>query len=365
MKKVLLIADSNMSLSGVPVVYMSIVRNFSKKIRFDIIIFNDNDMHFQEEFLSFGGKIFYFDCQKPTPLFKKILWILFKYNHEAKKFIRTRINLKGYNAIHCFRESLSYPFLREAEKANIETRILHFNSASSAYKNSFSLKSLPFDFYRKRSINCCTDLIFVSEDSMKHTASNHNVKKHVIYNTYDLISNDLIYNDSNNLHLIQIGTFSSRKNQYFSLMVLKELLLKYPLAKLYFIGKELERGYLDKMKIFINTNHLENNVVFLPPNTEKKRIFADSSYLIFPSLKESFGLVLLEAQSCGLHCFSSNTIPTDADMGNVTFMELIPKKWADSIGNYFMANKNKRKIPINIDRFSTTAFIKNLENIYK
>ena len=42
MKKILLIADSNMSLSGVPVVYMSIVRQLHSEYTFDIIVLKDN-----------------------------------------------------------------------------------------------------------------------------------------------------------------------------------------------------------------------------------------------------------------------------------------------------------------------------------
>ena len=66
MKNVLLIADSNMSLSGVPVVFMSIVRNLHKEYHFDIIVLKDNDMYFEKEFLSYGGKIFRFQFNKPS-----------------------------------------------------------------------------------------------------------------------------------------------------------------------------------------------------------------------------------------------------------------------------------------------------------
>ena len=365
MKKVLLIADSNMSLSGVPVVFMSIVRNLHDQYLFDIIIFKNNDMHFEKEFTSFGGKIYFFNCPKPKSLIKKIFWIFFIFRREAKKYLRRNINLKNYDIVHSFQESMAFPFLQEAKKLGIKKRILHFNSPDSAYKNGYSIKSMPYNYHRSESISASTDLVFVSKPSLVRVGKGYKIKKHLIYNTFNAVTDGLIKCKTAQLHLLQIGTFSSRKNQLFSLSVLKQLILKQKDAKLFFVGKENENGYLQKMKNYISNNGLSDNVIFLPYDYDKKAIFEDTSYLLFPSKKESFGLVLLEAQSCGIHCFSSNTIPTDADVGNIDFLNLNINDWANTILNYFLQNANLRKNPINIERFQAKTFVNNFKDLYK
>ena len=94
-KKILLVAASDMSLTGVPVVYMSIVRLLNDEFDFDIVVLDTKNMYFKNEFLSYGGQIFKFECPKPNGTFKSLLWALFSFKKKAKHFIKK--NLKNYN----------------------------------------------------------------------------------------------------------------------------------------------------------------------------------------------------------------------------------------------------------------------------
>ncbi len=363
MKKVLLIADSNMSLSGVPIVFMSIVRHLSKEYLFDIVVFKDNDMYFEKEFLSYGGKIFRYNFKKPSNILKKIIWIKLSYHRSVKKFLNDNINLKDYTAIHSFQEDFSYPFIKAAKKMGIKNRIMHICSAKSAYKTKKTLNRKLLDFYSKNALKQATHIIFVSKQALKLT--NYKNKGMVLYSVLDNQKYDQIIEcNHKKLELTQIGTFSSRKNQLFSLEVLKRIKQRIPDVHLNFIGKEIESGYLDKMNTYISNEKLEDNVTFLNSAVNQIDLYKHTSFILYPSTMESFGLILIEAQSCGIHCFANIDIPNDANMGNVDFIELNIDSWANSIEAYYKANNNYRKSPKNTELFSAYYFKSTLLKLY-
>lgn len=353
-----------MSLSGVPVVYMSIIRNLHEEYKFDIILLKDNDMYFKEEFLSYGGNLHIFNCQKPRNFFKKIVWFLGGFNKKAKKFLREKIDLSKYCAIHSFNETQSYPFLKEAKRCGIKTRIIHFNSPDSAYPRPNSLKSKIIRKNQIHSLKLCTNLIFVSKQCLKY--SDYKNKGVVIYNTFDESKyTGIIQNTTNSFCLCQVGTIAARKNLLFSLKVLKNIKETYPNVKLMIVGKEVEDGYLNILKEFITKNELSDNVAFLPTNFDQNELFKQTTFSILPSTLESFGLVLIEAQICGIHCFASNLLPKDTDMGNIDYLELDEKLWSERIISCYEKNGNRRKEPINKDRFLTKTFISQIKDLYE
>ena len=364
MKRVLLVAYSNMSLSGVPVVYMSIVRHLCDEYKFDIIIFDRSDMHFEKEFLSYGGKIFYYDRKEYSNEFLKVFWLFFKYKKNYKSFLDdNNIRLSDYDVIHSFDEFYSFPLFCFAKKQGINNLFLHINSAESAYEQKRSLKRLFVNAYQNKSKKLCKQIIFVSNKAMQiHNYKNKGV---VIYNEVDNRKyNKIIECIHDNLVLSQIGTISTRKNQLFSLKVISSIKKTYPNIKLNIVGNVVDQDYYLKLKAYINSQNLNDNICFLESSYDQKALYSDTSYILFPSIQESFGIVLIEAQSSGVHCFSSNLIPLEADLGNVDFIELDHEAWARFIINYFGENKNLRSEPINIEKFSGTSFRANLIAIY-
>ncbi len=365
MKKILFYTGSNMSLSGVSVVYMSIVRELSRLYRFDIIICENDDLFFEKEFISYGGRIFHFSSPMPEhSLFKKIKWLLYDYPKATKHFVKENINLSEYVAIHSFQELYSYPLFRIASKYGVPKRLLHICSAGSAYPRSKKLKARIMHMYQIRSMKLATNILFVSEAALKY--NNYRQKGFVLYNIYDEAKYGAISNNKGNkLILTQIGTFSSRKNQLFSLEVLKKIIDVYPNAKLNIVGKELEQGYLNKINKYIELNNLGNNATILGTSTDRLKLNDQTSYILYPSTTESFGLVLIESQAAGIHCFANKDLPRDADMGNVDFLKLDSDLWCKKIVEYFDKNGNQRKKPLNINKFSKKAFIETLCSLYK
>lgn len=363
MKRVLLVADSNMSLSGVPVVFMSIVRLLSKEYQFDIIVLKDNDMYFEKEFVSYGGKIYKFNCPKPNNFLKKFFWLTTKYYKAVKSFLETEIDLNQYVAIHSFHEGFSYPFLNEAKKAGVPNRILHICSAKSAYQQNRSFSQSMFNWYQRKAMECCSNIVFVGQRALE--LNNYKNKGVVLYNIYDERKfGEITECKHSKLSLTQIATFSSRKNQLFALEVIKIIRKDYPDVTFNIVGYELENGYLKRMREYIDQNNLKSNIKFLGNKIDRIELNKNTSYILYPSTMESFGLVLIESQACGIHCFANKDIPNDADMGNTDFIELDANLWAKKIVDYFRENGNKRKQPINKEKFSEKQFIETINNLY-
>ena len=362
MKRILLIAHSNMSLSGVPVVYMTIARTLHSEYKFDILLFNNEDMHFEKEFLSFGGSIYIFKQSKPQK-HKSIIIRNIKFTKDLRGFLKNELNVSNYDIIHCFRENNTYSLFKNLKKFGAKKIIYHINSADSAYPRKKGFKSALRKHFQKKAIKISDKVICVS----KQVKDNWNYYGNcvVVSNCFDnSYYNEIIEKKEDNLSLCQIGTFSSRKNQLFSLEIIKQIISHQTDAKLFLLGKEVEMNYTKKIQEYILNNNLTNNVSFLSPDYNKKELFKMSSYLLFPSTKESFGLVLLEAQACGVHCFASNKIPTDSDLGNVDFIELDSKKWGEMILKYYDTNHNIRKKPTNTQGFTQESFSKQIKTIY-
>lgn len=354
-KRILIIADSNLSNSGVPMVFMSIVRALKSDYIFDVIIFNEDDMFYKNEFLSYGGKIYVFNRKIPDGKFAKVFWLLFKLKKDVDKFCGEKISLKDYFAIHSFDEMFSSRFLKIGKDCGIKYRVVHVCAAFRAYKTKKSLKRYLFEIDRRKTLKLCTSIACSSDSTLK--LNNYKNKGLTLYRTYNQSQfPGVIKCVHDNLVLTQIATFSERKNQLFALEVVSILKNTYPNVVLNLVGKEKEDGYEDKMNNYIRNHSLENNVKFLGTSPNRYELSKMTSYILHPATMEGSGNVLVESQICGIHCFASASLPEGYDLGNVQFLELNASTWSDSIIKYFKDHKNNRKPPINKERFSLNNF---------
>ena len=358
-KRILLIADSDMSNSGVPMVYMSIVRALKDDFIFDIVVSSTKDMHYKEEFLSHGGNIYYFEKKIPNNSMFKMLWMIFCLGKLIKKFCKENLLLNNYYALHSFDEKYSSCFFRIAKAQSIKYRIIHICAAFRAYKRKFNIKQFLFEFDRRKTLRHCTSIACSSDSTLE--LNNYKNKGVVLYRTYNKKQfPGVVECNHDKLVLTQIGTFSSRKNQLFSLEVVKNIKQKINNVTINFVGKEMEEKYLNKMNEFINDNNLKNNVNYLGTSPDRNALSKETSFVLHPSIMEGSGNVLVESQVSGIHCFASNTLPRGYDLGNVQYLELNAALWSNKILSYFKENKNIRKKPIGCEKFSEKSFKKTL-----
>jgi glycosyltransferase involved in cell wall biosynthesis len=109
----------------------------------------------------------------------------------------------------------------------------------------------------------------------------------------------------NNKQFITVGRFVEKKSPYTTILGFKQVLGKYPDAKLVMVG---EGELYSSCKVLVRTLNLENNVDFLGAQSHEKvrELFQESIALLQPSIIASDGdsegtpVVVLEAQAAGL-----------------------------------------------------------------
>ncbi len=128
-----------------------------------------------------------------------------------------------------------------------------------------------------------------------------------------------------------IARFTEQKNHSFLIDIFYEISKSRADTKLLLLGKgELEPVIRDKVKKM----GLDNKVLFLGVHSDIENYYQAMDVFLFPSLYEGLGIVLVEAQSSGLMCYSSDTVPKEVRLSTlVKFISLkkSAKQWADTI----------------------------------
>lgn len=130
---------------------------------------------------------------------------------------------------------------------------------------------------------------------------------------------------------VTVANFRKPKNHMFLLDIAKALRDKGEDFILYLIGDGDLRADIESK---IAALGLENNVVLMGSRGDVPQILCAFDCMIFPSIHEGLGGVVLEAQLVGVPAVVSTAIPDVVDVGidMVTFVSLdaAPAKWAET-----------------------------------
>lgn len=149
------------------------------------------------------------------------------------------------------------------------------------------------------------------------------------------IKNNII----NNKFIGYVGRVEADKGWEYLLIAFKEICEKnsYNNLTLFLVGDGTESSKRDKL---IKKLNLEDNVVVKPftTQTELAYIYNKIDVLVFPSLRESLGLVGLEAMACGTPVIGS-------DIGGIrTYL-------VDGVNGFLSVPKSSQSIAENIEKF--------------
>lgn len=318
-KKVLMVSCDGLGNGGVQAVMMSVVRSLSDSCDFDMLLFTNEVRHYEEEFLSSGGRIIRLPkYEGPSALRRKVDYYI-RGNRLYRRALSALRKYGPYDIIHCNNGFEGGILLKAAQRAGIPVRIMHAHVIAS----EGNILSNALDSHRKRLIGrYATAKIGCSEDACRSLYSGSDHK--VIVNAYDERRFDrsrFTEAPENPPVLVQIGSFVPVKNQKFSVSVLKELTALLPEAELKLVGFRIG-DYEDSLREQIRRLGLSDKIEFLPHDCDTPELLSRSSYLLLPSLKEGFGIVLIEAQAMGLTCFASDSVPKETDRGGVRFLSL-------------------------------------------
>lgn len=307
-----------------------------EEVNFDVLLLSDTIGYYEEEFKKFGN-IYRIPLKRKKTKLQRFFSLFTNYFYVKKEINKLFSIHKDYDAVHVRHLLFNAPCVSAAKKAKIPVRIAHcaVNRPKGKFKDRFYVT-----FY----LWCCaqvikkkaTSIFGVTKSAVEYIAGEGNgiVMKNPTINLDQF--NPEIYANKNTdgiIRLIMVGSYSTRKNQKFAIDILKELCKEKPNSELTFIGypRNATETYLDEMKQKIKDYGLEDNVKFLPQDTNIPLAMSESTFLLMPSLQEGLPNVALEAQAMGLPCYVSSDVSTECDLGLCEFLDL--KKGADYWSN--------------------------------
>lgn len=199
----------------------------------------------------------------------------------------------------------------------VEKIIIH--SHNNNIPKGIIKKTLNF-INKKLLINKGNVFLACSEESGKWLYGN-NVNFEIINNAiemeefkFDKEKRDKIrrqYNLEDKFVIGHVGRIEKEKNHEFLIDIFKEIKQKNNNARLLLVG---EGSLENKIKQKVKDDSLENDVIFIGNSHKVSDYYQAMDVFVFPSLAEGLGIVLIEAQSNGLKCFTTkNKVPKEAE----------------------------------------------------
>lgn len=226
-----------------------------------------------------------------------------------------------------------------------------------------------FDMYRlQRAVSRFDILIALTEDDAK--CWNPFVKTVVIPNYYSCHSGSNVDMMTEKKRVISVGRLDYQKGQDLLLQAWAIVEAKHPDWYLDIFGDGIELEALNVQRLSL---HLQN-VVIHSSITDIYAEYIQSDFLVCSSRWESFGLIIIEAMSCGIPVVSFDcdngprNIITDGEDGllakNGSIVDL-----ADKINQMIENSSERRQMGVhalrNVDRFKEEVVFKQYLELYR
>ena len=327
----------SMEIGGVQSGVMNFARIVpAEQVRFDTVVFTGKEGYHEAAFQKYGS-VFH------VPLLKahnKYLTVPCTLINDFLVRIKLRRFLKAhgpYDAVHTKLLKGTAPALEAARECGVPIRIAQSHVDKPERLNPFD--TWYYKWCAKRIEKSATVKLAVSEKAIGLLFDKYGAR--IIKNPTISLErlNPLLYQTDphTEIRLIQVGTYSHRKNQCFSVEVLKQLLDMGQEAHLAFVGFPLDDPeYIHSVEDRIRQYGLSKYVAFYPKDADVPLLLSQSDYMLIPSLREGLPNVALEAQAMGVPCFLSDAITRVSDCGLCRFLSLQtgPSAWAQEILDY-------------------------------
>lgn len=326
-------------------------------VQFDFLVHYKQKGYFDDEIKKLGGRIYYFSVREDKNVIRYIYQLCkFFYKHKEYKIIHG--HMPGMAPIYFFiaklfgiKYRISHCHVTETEntlKGKILKQIIKIIPYFSNVYYACS-KEAGYFMYKNR------------EFKIIHNAIN--TKKFV----FDKDKREKLrkaLNIDENFVIGHVGRFNLQKNHGFLINVFNEVYLINKRAKLLLIG---EGPLEDKIKRQVEQLGLEKAVIFLGVRNDVADLYNAMDCFVLPSLFEGLGIVVVEAQASGLHCYVSDTVPREAkitDLVNFMSLDKSPKFWAEKIVNQNVYGHFDTAKIIKLAGYDITSEAKNLKNLY-
>ncbi len=166
----------------------------------------------------------------------------------------------------------------------------------------------------------------------------------------------------NALVIGHVGRFVPEKNHEFLVNVFSVIKKKAPATFMILIGDGINKDLIhDKIK----SQRLDKSVFFVERTNRVEDFLCAMDCFVFPSVREGFGIVLLEAQASNLPVVSSNMVPKETKVSElISFLPLEAGAtiWAEKVMESRSSDKRRNQAisPILLSDYSLSGLAKRL-----
>lgn len=315
-----------MNNAGTERVIFNLYENIdTTQVQFDFLVERPGEFDEKIEFM--GGNIYYLYAKKKKDYYLSL--IDFFHNHPE------------YQIVHTHTHSRMAIVLRAAKKCNIPCRIAHSHNA----RNDLSKVAAFFKGLTSIPIEKNANYFFACSLNAGKWLFPHKIKEcKVLYNGIKL--EDYLFSKDNrdkmrselgisdmSFVMIHVGRFAKQKNHTYLIKILENYKkIDKSDWKMILVG---EGPLEDNIRAQVKTAGLSDHIIFLGNRKDVNKLYCAADMFLFPSLHEGLGIVVIEAQACGLPCIVSNAVPLEADMEvgllHTLKLEKYIKTWVDMI----------------------------------
>lgn len=319
-----------MNRAGAETLLVNLYRSIDRsKVQFDFLVNSTVKCDYDDEIRELGGNIYHVSYLNGVNLFE--------YIREVGSFFDTH----PYRVVHGHMGSSAAIYLAIAKKHCNAYTIAHSHNSHaplSAQEIAFRLASYPTRYIADYFFGC-SEQAGVDRFGRNIVCSDRysQMNNGIDTNQYCFSScrRDLVRGDlqipQNALVIGHVGRFTHVKNHAFLLQVFKEIRRRVDNSYLLLAGKgELE----DAIRDMASELNISPYVFFLGTRSDIPDLLMAMDAFVFPSFNEGLPVALVEAQTSGLPCFISDSIPREAKLVDTTFCLNINQdagKWAHFI----------------------------------
>lgn len=313
---------------GVSNYVMNLYREMNtEQIQFDFAMTAGEKSIFDDEVLSLGGRIFYFNpAEKLTENLRRVL-------REEGPFQVVHSHVFFYSGL----------VLAEAKKAKVPIRVAHAHNAHTGESRSAARIAYERGMQMLIRLNA-THMLGCSEKACRYVFGDKIMKDPRAAVMPDGIDCDRFafnpvvreqvrkeYGLDEKFVIGHVGHFNPAKNHEKILSVFAEVCRRRDDAALLLVGDgELE---WDVRNLTAELG-LTEKVVFAGAHKDVERFYQAMDVFLFPSRYEGFGMAMIEAQCSGLPCVASDVVPKETNLsGRAGFLPLDApvSNWANEL----------------------------------
>ena len=315
---------------GVETFVMNLYRCIDReKVQFDFALTQGEKSFFDDEVLSLGGRIFYFDTSKSM----------------MKNLTRILEQEGPFAAMHSHVYFYSGAVLENAHRHGIPVRIAHAHNTS--FGQVYTLKRRAYEWLmRKLILKHATHMFGCSSDACEFVFGDgimNDPRCRVVHNGFDVEAyrfdpekraaiREQYGIRGDQLVVGHVGRFEEQKNHTQLVEQFAAIHKKDPDAAFLMVGRG---SLMDEIKEKCAKLGILDHCIFAGAQKDTPSYYSAMDVFLFPSLYEGLGSVLIEAQANGLHVITSKTVvPWDIDVtGNAAFvpLEADGAVWADTV----------------------------------